>query len=213
MNPKSIIIEMLKWRYAVKKFDISKKLTDEKLAVLKEAFNLTPTSYGLQPIRMVVVKDKLLKQDLQKFAFDQPQISTSSHLLVVSAQTDFGEKDIDRFVDLNIEAMPDKKEHFMKYGELLKSRFKAKSKTEILQWAKDQAFIALGNLINTCAIEKIDACPMSGFEPQEFDRLLGLKEYGLTSVVLLPIGYRAKDDRHQFDPKVRRPLTEMVIDI
>ncbi len=206
------IIQDLQWRYAVKKFDETKKLNKEQIDLLKNAFNLTPTSYGLQPIRLVMVTDKSLKEQLQAHAYDQIQLTTCSHLLILCSQTDFGTKDIDQFIELNIAAMPDKKDYFTTYGETLKSRFKQKTKAEIQRWAADQSFIALGNLIDVCASAQIDSCPMTGFEPEAFDKTLGLTKLGLTAVSLLPVGFRAKDDLHQFDPKVRRPLTEMIVE-
>jgi len=206
------IIKDLQWRYAVKKFDKNKKLPVEKIELLKQAFNLTPTSYGLQPVRLVIVSDQEKKNELQKMAYDQAQVSTCSHLLVICSQTDFGDKDIDRFIELNIAAMPDKKAYFTEYGQTLKERFAQKTPAEIQDWADDQAHIALGNLLTVCAVEKIDSCPMAGFEPEKINDYLGLKEKRLSAVILLPVGIRAEDDLHQFDPKVRRPLKEMIFD-
>jgi len=209
----SQIIQDLKWRYAVKKFDNTKKLPEEKINLLKEAFNLTPTSFGLQPIKLVVVTNDNLKKQLQEFAYNQVQVSTCSHLLIICRQTDFGDKDIERFIELNIQVMPEKKEYFIEYGKILKKRFANKTASEISQWASDQAFIALGNLTTVCAVEKIDSCPMTGFEPDKFNEILNLKDFGLSAVALLPVGYRAKDDKHQFDPKIRKPQAEVVIEI
>lgn len=208
----SSIIQDLQWRYAVKKFDNTKKLTESQLDLLEKAFQLTPTSYGLQPIKMVVVTDEKLKHQLLPAAFDQPQITTCSHLLVLCSQTNFGDDDIDSFIRLNINAMPEKQDYFLEYGRILKSRFAQKSPEEIQKWAADQAFIALGNLIDVCAVERIDACPMTGFDPEQFNRILELEREGLTAVALLPVGYRASDDKHQFDPKIRRPLNELIIE-
>ncbi len=207
------LLKDLQWRYAVKKFDSNKKLTTTQIDLLKNTFNLTPTSYGLQPIRLLVISNDTLKQQLQVYAYNQIQISTCSHLLVLCSQTDFGAKDIDRFVALNIGAMPDKKNYYTTYGKTLKKRFAQKSQSDIQRWADDQSFIALGNLIDVCASAHIDSCPMSGFDPEAFDTILGLKELNLTAVSLLPVGYRAHDDLHQFDPKIRRPLNEMIVEI
>jgi len=207
------IIKDLQWRYAVKKFDKNKKLSVQQIELLKQAFNLTPTSYGLQSIRLVIVTDEEKKNMLQKTAYDQEQVSTCSHLLVICSQTDFGTKDIERFIELNIAAIPEKKAYFTKYGQTLKERFAQKTPSEIKNWADDQAHIALGNLLNVCASAKIDSCPMAGFEPEKVNDYLGLKDKGLSAVILLPVGIRAKDDSHQFDPKVRRTLNEMIIDI
>ncbi len=211
MSLNNAIIKALNWRYAVKKFDSEKKLNNLQIDLLKEAFNLTPTSYGLQPIRMKVISDESLKVKLKQAAFDQIQITTCSHVLVICHQTDFGTKDINHFTALKIALMPDKKDEIFEYGELLKSRFAVKSEKEITLWAREQAFIALGNLLTVCAIESIDACPISGFIPDEVNKILDLDDLHLNSVALLPVGYRAIDDAHQFDPKIRRSLSDIII--
>ena len=204
------ILSDLRWRYAVKKFDRHKKLSKQQVDLLAEAFNLTPTSYGLQPIRLIIVTDDTLKKDLQRASYNQKQVGTCSHLLVICYQFNFGEKDIERYTEIKLSLMPDKRDEIIKYGEILKTRFAAKPPEEIDLWAREQAFIALGNLMTVCAVEKIDTCPIGGFIPEEVDKILKLKEKGLTPAALLPAGYRAADDMHQFDPKVRRPLEEMV---
>ncbi len=204
------ILSDLQWRYAVKKFDSHKKISKKQVDLLAEAFNLTPSSYGLQPIRLIIITNDTLKKALGKASYHQKQVTSCSHLLVICYQSDFSGKDIDRFTEIKLSLIPDKNDEIIEYGEILKSRFADKPVAEIDLWAREQAFIALGNLLTVCAVEKIDSCPMGGFIPKEVSQILKLEEKGLTPAALLPVGYRANDDMHQYDPKVRRPLEEMV---
>ena len=206
-------IKQLKWRYAVKKFDTNKKLSKTKLNRLKQAFNLTATSFGLQPIKMLVVKNKALKEKLLEHAFYQQQITTASHLLVLAIDTNFTEKNVDDYFDLEKQIRGTSEEIIGKFRKQLKNSIGSKTKDEIEQMTKNQAYIALGNLMTVCAYEKIDACPMEGFNPEKFDEILQLKDKNLQSVLLLPVGYRAEDDFMRKLKKVRKPVKESVIEI
>ncbi|HFS66667.1 MAG TPA: NAD(P)H-dependent oxidoreductase [Flavobacteriia bacterium] len=206
-------IKQLKWRYAVKKFDASKKLSKTKLDRLKQAFNLTATSYGLQPIKMLVIKDKVLKEKLLEHAYYQQQITTASHLLVIAIDTDFTVKDVDNYFDLEKQIRGTSEEIIGKFRKQLKDSIQQKSKEDVEQMAKNQAYIALGNLMTVCAYEKIDACPMEGFNPDKFDEILDLKKKNLKSVLLLPVGYRAEDDFMRKLRKVRKPIKDTIIEV
>jgi len=206
-------IKQLKWRYAVKKFDANKKLSKTKLDRLKQAFNLTATSFGLQPIKMIVIKDKELKEKLLEHAFYQEQITTASHLLVLAIDTNFTVKNVDDYFDLEKQIRGTSEDIIGKFRKQLKDSIGSKTKEEIEQMAKNQAYIALGNLMTVCAYEKIDACPMEGFNPKKFDEILQLKEKNLQSVLLLPVGYRAEDDFMRKLKKVRKPVKDSVIEI
>ena len=206
-------IKQLKWRYAVKKFDADKKLSKTKLDRLKQAFNLTATSFGLQPIKMLVIKDKQLKEKLLEHAYFQQQITTASHLLVIAIDTNFTTKDVDDYFDLEKKIRGTSEEIIGKFRKQLKENIAQKSEAEIEQMAKNQAYIALGNLMTVCAIEKIDSCPMEGFNADKFDEILNLKKKNLKSVLLLPVGYRAEDDFMRKLNKVRKPIKDTVIEL
>jgi len=206
-------IEHLKWRYATKKFDATKKLSGEKLNILKQAFNLTATSYGLQTIKMIVVSDQNIKQDLLKYAYGQSQIVDASHILVLCIQDDITEKDIDAYFDHVVEIRNTPESILQPYRANLKQIMLDKTKEERMRWSSNQAYIALGNLMTVCAIEKIDACPMEGFMSEKFDEVLNLKAQNLKSILIMPVGYRAEDDMFADFKKVRKPLKEMVFDI
>lgn len=206
-------IEKLEWRYATKKFDKNKKLTEAKLNILKEAFNLTATSFGLQTIKMLVVVNEELRATLVDHSYSQKQVLEASHLLVICIQDDIIDSDVLDYYN-NIKDIRNTSEYILKpYRESLMKMMAEMTALERQNWSKNQAYIALGNLMTVCAIESIDACPMEGFIPSKYDELLQLKQKGLKSVLLLPVGYRAEDDMFAEFKKVRRPISETVIEL
>ncbi|WP_299124373.1 NAD(P)H-dependent oxidoreductase [uncultured Winogradskyella sp.] len=207
------IIEKLKWRYATKKFDNTRSLSEEKLTILKEAFNLTALSYGLQTLKLVVVENKELRENLVELSYGQRQVADASHLLVLCIQTEIDEEDVNKHFETikTIRNTPD----------TILEPFKAQMKSTIngmpvdkkIGWASKQAYIALGNLMTVCAVEGIDSCPMEGFIPDQIDRALNLEKHGLASVLMFPVGYRADDDMFADFKKVRKPLSETIIEL
>lgn len=207
------IIKSLEWRYACKKFDDSKFLLTKQIDILKSSFNLTATSFGLQPIKLLVIKNKKLQSSLVEYSFGQSQVANASHLLIICIQDYFTLDDIDNYFDLEKKIRGTSEKILKPYRDQLKQIFENKSTIEKQKSAINQAYIALGNLMTVCALEKIDACPMEGFNAQKFDDILGLRKQNLKSVLLLPVGYRAEDDFMSTLKKVRKPIIETVIDI
>lgn len=207
------IIEKLQWRYATKKFDATKTLSDEKLLILKEAFNLTALSYGLQTLKMVVVEDKVLRETLVKTSYGQRQVVDASHLLVLCIQNEIDERDVNMHFDTIKDTRNTPDSILEPFKAQMKSTIENMPKDKKLGWATKQAYIALGNLMTVCAVEKIDSCPMEGFIPKELDNALGLDKHGLSSVLLLPVGYRANDDMFADLKKVRKQLSETIIEL
>ncbi len=206
-------IKQLQWRYATKKFNEDKMLSEEKLNILKQAFNLTATSYGLQTIKMLVVEDKTLRAKLVEHSYNQRQVVDASHLLVICIQENIVNADVDNYYE-NIKNIRETPDNILKpYREGLLEMVSKMSIQERQLWSTKQAYIALGNLMTVCAIEAIDACPMEGFVPSKYDDILKLSSKGLKSVLLLPVGYRAKDDMFSEFKKVRQPINEAVIEI
>ncbi|HET8886283.1 MAG TPA: NAD(P)H-dependent oxidoreductase [Salinimicrobium sp.] len=206
------IIKALKWRYATKRFDPKRKVSSEKISIIKEAFNLSPSSYGLQPIRLVIVENQELKYQLMQYGMGQKQIATASHVLVLCVETVIDEQYVrDHFErEKNIRDTPD--EILAPYRTYLIRHFEEKDTDFTKQWALNQAYLALGTLLTVCALEEIDACPIEGFEPQKYDEILQLKEKNLQSVLVLPIGYRAEDDIFSDFKKVRKPLDDSILE-
>ncbi len=206
-------IKALNWRYATKKFDESRILPEDKIEVLKQAFNLTATSYGLQPLKMLVISNKKLQAELKGFSFGQEQINTASHVLVICIENKIDEEFIANYFK-RVKHVRETPEEILKpFHEFLINDFKTKEVEEIENWAINQAYLALGTLLTVCAAEEIDACPMEGFEPEKYDEFLHLHEKNLRSVLVLPVGYRSQEDMFSKFKKVRRPLDEVIIEI
>ncbi|MBT8305670.1 MAG: NAD(P)H-dependent oxidoreductase [Maribacter sp.] len=206
-------LEHLNWRYAVKKFDSERILPKNKVEGLKQAFNLTATSYGLQPIKMIVVQNKELQKQLVPCSYGQQQVESASHVLVICIEKKIDKAFITEYFE-RVKRVRGTSEAILKpFEESLVADFSKKNAMEVETWATNQAYLAMGNLLSFCALEEIDSCPMEGFIPKEYGRLLNLDAKGLTSVLVLPVGYRAKDDEFSRMEKVRKDISESVIEI
>lgn len=206
-------IKNLEWRYAVKKFDEDRLLTPDKRKILEQAFNLTATSYGLQPIKLVVVHDKELQRELMTFTYGQKQIAQASHVFVICIERQIDRNFIHNYFKRVQEIRNTSNEILDPYKGALVENFSKKEMEEVRNWATNQAYLALGTLLTVCALEGIDSCPMEGFDPASYDRLLGLDKKKLTSVLVLPVGYRADDDFFAGLKKVRRDINDSIIHI
>ncbi len=206
------IIESLKWRYATKKFDATKKISDTKLSLLKEAFTLTATSYGLQPVKLMVLSNKVMQKALVPHSYNQQQVAQASHVLIICIENKINEAYIRSYFEdvKNVRGTAD--EILDPFRTYLIDHFSEKTTEEVKEWAVKQAYIILGNLLTVCAVEQIDACPMEGFVPEKYDELLGLQEKDLSSVLVMPIGYRAEDDMFATFKKVRKSIESNVLD-
>ena len=206
-------IDNLNWRYAVKKFDHHNTLSEDQINILKQAFNLTATSYGLQPIKLVVVKNKNLQKELVLHSWNQQQIFQASHLLIICVDTKLDESDVEKYFERvkKIRNTPD--EIINPFKNHLKTTIADKTREDLLSWGTNQAYLALGNLLTVCANERIDSCPMEGFIPEKYNEILGLNERNLSATLVLPVGHRAEDDFMTHQKKVRKQVEEIVIDI
>ena len=206
-------VKALKWRYATKKFDSEKLLSAGKVEVLKKAFNLTATSYGLQPLKLLVIQNKDLQGRLMEASYNQKQVGTASHVLVICIEKEIGKPFIENYFRYvkDIRNTPDEILH--PFRESLIGDFETKPLDEVRIWATHQAYLVLGTLLTVCAVEEIDSCPMEGFVPEKYDEILELEKHNLQSVLALPVGYRAKDDFFAELKKVRRPLDETIIEL
>lgn len=207
------IIDNLKWRYAVKKFDSKKQLSEKQINTLKEAFNLTATSYGLQPIKLVVVKNKEIQKELIPHSYNQNQILEASHVLVICVPANYTTEEVENYFNLVQKIRNTPEEITKPFKDFLTVDIENKTQDELLLWNKNQAYIALGNLMTVCAVEKIDACPMEGFIPKKYDEILNLKSHNLKSILVLPVGFRADDCYMKDLKKVRKETQEIVIEI
>ncbi len=205
------IIECLNWRYATKKFDTSRILEERKIDIVKNAFILTATSYGLQPLKMVVISNKDLQQELVAHSYGQKQVAQASHVLVLCIDTVIDSEYIKDYFKLVKQTRNTPSSVLKPFEDDLIKSFGKKDRKNLEEWATKQAYLALGNLLTICAIEGIDACPMEGFVPKAYDEVLDLYNKNLKSVLVLPIGYRSKDDAFAGFKKVRKTLDDTVI--
>lgn len=190
----------LNWRYATKKFDTARKVSDADLEKILEAIRLAPTSFGLQPYRVWVVTNPEIKEKIQAAAWGQPQITTSSHLLVFTARTDLAENK-EEFFTLISGGNPEIRAALKGYEDMVDGFVAGKPTPEsVLPWSAKQAYIAHGFALAACAELEIDSCAMEGFDPVAVGEILGLPT-SEQAVVMLPIGYRDASETPR--PKAR----------
>lgn len=205
------IIESLEWRYASKRMN-GKKVPTEKVDRILEAIRLAPSSMGLQPYTILVIEDEALKKKLRAVAWNQPQIEEGSHLLVFAAWDSVKPEQIDEFIRHTAEVRNMPLTSLDEYKGILLNMVANRSPEENFQWAAKQVYLAFGTALVAAAAEQVDATPMEGFDPVAADNILGLKEKGLRSVTLLPLGYRdAENDWLAKLPKVRREKEKLFI--
>jgi nitroreductase / dihydropteridine reductase len=202
------LIKDLAWRYATKNMS-GKAVSKKKLESILSAINLSASSYGLQPYKVLVVSRKSVKAKLQAAAYNQPQVGSSSHVLVFAVQTAITPADVDTFIKLvaTTRGIPEKVLDGYK-GQIMGTIGAAPAEAQ-QAWSTKQAYIALGTALAAAAEQKVDACPMEGFNAAEFDKILGLTKMGLKSVVIMPIGYRHAEDAVAGMAKVRKATEDM----
>jgi nitroreductase len=197
-------IESLNWRYATKKFDSNRIINEEDLQMLLEATQLSASSFGLQPYHVFVVTDKELRNQLKGASWGQSQITDASHILIFANKTSFGSELIDNYLKDVSETRAIPLESLQGYGDYMKSKLLDLPDTVKENWTAKQTYLAVGNLLSAAGVMKIDACPMEGFEPEMYNELLGLNGQGLTSTVVVALGYRSEEDETQHYKKVRQ---------
>ncbi len=203
------IIEDLNWRYATKKFDSEKRISKEDLDVIMESLRLVPTSYGLQPLKFLLVEDKDLREELLQSSYLQRQVVDASHLLVICSFRELKEEDVDLYMETIASTRDQKLEVLETFKTNILNFARNKKDSALQEWMERQAYIALGQLLHTCATLKIDSTPMEGFRAEEYDEILGLKDRNLTSVLVCPIGYRHPDDPNIERKKVRKSASNL----
>jgi nitroreductase / dihydropteridine reductase len=210
-STKSQIEHALSWRYAVKKFDANKELSENQLRSLTASLCLTPTSMGLQLMQFIVVSDPEVKQALLPLTYNQRQVVDCSHLIIFCRIDEVKEEHIMSYVHQTaiIRGLDKNSPQLARFETMLRSSLKM-SATQQIKWMENQVYLALGNFLTACAVEAIDACPMEGFMPDKVNELLQLKDKGLNCVVLCPVGFRSEDDKYATFPKVRRPNSELI---
>ncbi|MCB9224561.1 MAG: NAD(P)H-dependent oxidoreductase [Crocinitomicaceae bacterium] len=205
------LINSMQNRYAVKKFDAGKKLTDQQLNAVLEAARLTATSYGLQLMKIVVVDNPEIRKELVLHSYNQQQIADASHLLVLCRERKVDASHVEDFIKNVANTREQDIDKLEGYKNMMLRDMASMSEEEQVIWMDKQIYILLGNLMTALAVLNIDSCPMEGFKPAEYDRILGLEEQNLASVLVLPIGYRATDDPNALRKKVRRAEDQFIV--
>jgi len=207
------IISALNWRYATKKFDAAKKLNSVQLDMLQEALRLAPSSFGLPVWKAVIVENPDVRTALRSAGYGQPQITDASHLLVLAVKKNINDALVDEFIALTAKTRGVSLDSLRDYSTMIKGSIKGKSSEELRDWAARQAYIALGVLLLAAAANGIDAGPMEGFDPKQFDEILELDKFGLESKVIVALGFRSADDAFAAAKKVRPEKGELFITV
>jgi nitroreductase len=215
MNTKPVsndtLLNQLRWRYATKQFDPSRKITTADWQTLEESLVLAPSSFGLQPWRFIIVTDQATKEELVPASWNQRQVADASHVVVFAIKKDLGRADVDRYLarmaevrGVSADSLKGFRNVLVGFLEQPADRFDARD------WAARQVYIALGQFMTSAALLGIDTCPMEGIEPARYDEILRLAAEGYETVVVCPAGYRASDDKYARLPKVRFATNEVI---
>lgn len=203
------ITRQLNWRYATKKFDPNRKVQAPDWKTLEQALVLSPSSYGLQPWKFIVVHDPKVRAELREASWDQPQVTDASHLVVFAVKREFTAADVDRHVRRVAAVRNVPVESLEGYRQAMLGSV-ARPADEVRNWTQRQVYIAIGTLLTTAAMLGIDACPMEGLDSQKVDKILGLADQGYHALAFAAVGYRAEDDKYARATKVRYPPEEVV---
>jgi len=201
--PADQILDALRWRYATKQFDSARKIPAETWDAIEESLVLTPSSFGLQPWRFLIINDPDVRERLRPESWNQPQVTDASHFLVLAARTDVGKDDIDAWISRMAGVQGRTPEDFSPLKGMIAGFAETMSREARHAWNMRQTYIALGQLMTTAAVLGIDACPMEGISTAAYDRILGLEQSGYATVVACALGYRSADDKYAATPKAR----------
>ena len=210
----TLIEQQLTWRYATKRFDPTKKISQKDWHTLEESLRLSPSSFGLQPWKFIVVNNPEVRKQLQPNSWNQSQVVEASHLVVIAAKKEVTHLDVDKFLTLISETRNVPVAALQDYGGMMKGFLDALAKEGSCEaWSTRQGYLALGILLSTAALLKIDTCPLEGLNPVAYDEILNLNQSGYSTKVACALGYRSSDDAAASYTKVRYPRAEMLLDI
>ncbi|MCX6846919.1 MAG: NAD(P)H-dependent oxidoreductase [Verrucomicrobia bacterium] len=197
------VLNALQWRYATKQFDATRKIDAEHWNAIEESLILTPSSFGLQPWKFLVVGDPAIRGELRAASWNQPQVTDASHLVVLTTRTDLTQSDIDAWINRMAEVQGCPTENFAPLAGMISGFSLSMSADARRAWNSRQVYIALGQLMTTAAMLGIDTCPLEGIDPAAYDRSLGLENSGYATVVACALGYRDPADKYAAAPKAR----------
>ena len=206
------VIETLEWRYATKKFDPTKKINEETWSTLEKALVLTPSSYGLQPWKFIIVQDMPLREKLKAASWGQSQVTDCSHHVVFVIKEKLDEAHITKFVEQTAKVRNQDISTLEGYKKMMIGDLVNGPRSHVIaEWAARQAYIALGNFMTTAAVVGVDTCPFEGIDPVKYDEILGLTGTGWKTVCACPAGFRASDDKYADAKKVRFDMKDLIV--
>ena len=203
------VIDQYKWRYATKKFDAKKKISDSNIELIKESISLAPTSYGLQLFKVIIVENQEIKNKLKKASYNQSQISDASHIFVFCNSTKIIGDDIDTYIKNKSSIQNKPISEISGYGDFLKTTLLKKEHKKVSIWTANQVYIALSHLMTFCPSIGIDSCPVEGFDSYKYNEILNLNNRNLNSTVVAAVGYRSNKDSSQYEKKIRKSNDEL----
>ncbi|MBT8045402.1 MAG: NAD(P)H-dependent oxidoreductase [Verrucomicrobiae bacterium] len=209
MTPEDLI-DSLQWRYATKVFDAEKTIPAETWANIEQSMVLTPSSFGLQPWKFVTITCPETKAALLEHSWHQQQVVDCSHMVVLCARDGMSQEDVEKWLNRLCETRGISRESLQGYAGMMSGFFGSMDDSQTLAWAKNQVYIALGQLMTSAAVLGIDACPMEGIVPVKYDQILGLENSGYVTTVACAMGYRASEDKYAQLPKVRYEASEII---
>jgi nitroreductase len=204
------LLGALSWRYATKQFDATRKIPQETWEAIEESLVLTPSSFGLQPWKFIVVKNPAVRSKLLAESWNQPQVTDASHFVVLAARTDLASADIDRWIECLADAQGKSQSDFAPLKGMIIGFSERMSHEERQAWNIRQSYIALGQLMTSAAVLGIDACPMEGISASAYDRILNLENSEYATVVACALGYRADTDKYATAAKARFDRADVV---
>lgn len=215
------IIDSLNRRYATKKFDTNKKLSQTDLDILFEALRLSPSSFGLQPWRFIHVKNPEIRKQLQEASRWQAQITEASDLIIIATKVNAQDSDIEEYIEsiistraVDVDSIPEsEKGKLLEFKQMMLGTISSRTPEQLKWWNQKQSYISAWILMTVCASMWIDSCPMEGFDPNKYNEILWLDKLWLTATVAIPVGYRSSEDKYANLEKVRFSKEKLVIEI
>jgi len=204
------LLERLRWRYATKKFDAGKKISPQDWATLEETLVLSPSSFGLQPWKFIVVRDPEVRAKILPVAWNQSQIVDASHLVVFTVKKNLGPVDVQKLIDRIVEQRNIPAAALDQYKNMMLGRVSGLTPDKAESWSSRQVYIAMGMFLTAAAMLGIDTCPMEGFDPKKVDEILELDQQGYAALAIVTAGYRAEDDKYSTLAKVRYPAGDVL---
>ncbi len=207
------LLDALNFRYATKSFDRARRIPKETWDAIESSLTLTPSSFGLQPWKFLVIDSPDVREKLKAVSWGQSQVTDASHLVVLTTRTDLEQADIDLWVARLSLVQGTPLENLAGLSGVISSFSGGMSIAEKQAWNTRQVYIALGQLMTAAAVLGIDSCPLEGISAPGYDEVLGLKDSGYATAVACALGFRSADDKYASAPKARFPQEQVIVHV